>query len=86
MEALVLEAILPELTSFVCEEVIVSIMASRCCAWSKRKWRKVMKYLNRNKSEREQRVLEIIHNAGKRKILDYAIRLNEEKNIKITNI
>jgi hypothetical protein len=45
-----------------------------------------MKYLNRNKSEREQRVLEIIHNAGKQKILDYAIRLNEEKNIKITNI
>ena len=84
MEAVILEAILPQIVDLVCEEVIHSIMLSKCCMWSKKKWKKVMKIIKNNKDDRTTKVLDIIQTHSKQKILDYAIRLDET--IKISNV
>ena len=84
MEVVVLEAVLPQIVDLVCEEVIQSIMLSRCCMWSKKKWKKVMKIIRKTKDDRTTRVLDIIETHTKQKILDYAIRLDET--IKISNV
>jgi len=84
MEVVVLEAVLPQIVDLVCEEVIHSIMLSRCCMWSKKKWKKVMKIIRKTKDDRTTKVLDIIETHTKQKILDYAIRLDET--IKISNV
>ena len=84
MEVVVLEAVLPQIVDLVCEEVIQSIMLSRCCMWSKKKWKKVMKIIRKTKDDRTTKVLDIIETHTKQKILDYAIRLDET--IKISNV
>jgi len=83
MEVIILEAILPQLVELCCEEVVQSIIASKCCMWSKNKWRKVMKYLHSNKDERLRKVSMILEETAKQHIFDYAVKIDGKK---ITNL
>jgi hypothetical protein len=90
MEVIALELIASQLVEIAIEEVIEGIMMAKCCVWSKRKWVKIMQRIKKNEPERKQRVSMILESERRKsnnsEILDYANKIGEMENIKITNI
>lgn len=59
MEQVVLQMLANEIVELVLDEVMTGILSTKCCMWSKGKWKKVMKYLKRRRPERAMRVEEL---------------------------
>ena len=60
------------------EEVIHVILASKCCHWSKRKWKKIMGKLEHTKEERSERVRRKVSGDTEKKqdIMKYAHKIS----------
>ena len=91
-----MEAVPILLLEFVCEFVLSEItqhMLSSACGFSKKKWKKIMKKINKNKVERpmaiQKRVSEL-PTVNQLEIMDFcaniALQLNKEKMLKHTEI
>lgn len=82
-----MEAALVGITSMIVdiavEEMIVTIMGSKCCLYSKSKWKKIRAYMKKDKHERALRVAEQIVS---HQILDFANKIEEPKKIIITSV
>ncbi len=72
------EEILEFIIETAVEEVMHCILKSKCCAWSKRKWNRVMRAFGDTQEERRDRIRNNISNKStrdKQDIKNYAIRL-----------
>tara|TARA_R110002153_G_scaffold25163_4_gene80027 strand:+ start:570 stop:824 length:255 start_codon:yes stop_codon:yes gene_type:complete len=79
--ALALELISTQIIDIAVEEMIITVLGSKCCLYSKKKWKKVRTYMNKDKHERALRIAEKLAN---QQITDFAIRIDEKKTIKST--
>lgn len=62
-------------------EEITTHMMSAGCGWSKRKWRKIMKRINKHKPERPKEIARRISKMDSEaqiNIMDYVVKLEEE--------
>lgn len=79
--AVVLEMLSAQIVDLAVEEMIITIMGSKCCLWSKRKWKKVRKHMERDKHERSMRITDSMK---RNNIFEYAVKIDEKKTIKST--
>ena len=80
MEAAIPVLLLDFIISYALEEITTSMM-SVGCMWSKRKWRRIMKRINKNKSKRPKEIAKRISKMDSEaqiNILDYVVKLEEE--------
>jgi polyhydroxyalkanoate synthesis regulator phasin len=80
MEAAIPVLILDFIISYALEEITDHMLKSGCM-WSKRKWRKIMKKINKHKSERPKEIARRISKMDSEaqiNIMDYVIKLEEE--------
>lgn len=81
-----IEILLAKVLDLAVEETISTIMDSKCCMWSKKKWRKVMKHIHRRSEVRAERFEEAIQDAksdASSDIFDYA---NTIGRVRVTHI
>lgn len=60
------------------QEVMHCILASKCCAWSKRKWKRVMGQVEHQREDRKERITRRISGEPEHKkqnIMDYAVKI-----------
>ena len=75
-----MEAPLELIVELAVTEVIHVILRSKCCQWSHRKWKKVMKHVELSKEERNERIQEALAtltDEAKQNILDYANKITK---------
>jgi len=68
------------IVSYALEEITTHMMSAGC-GWSKRKWRKIMKRINKHKSERPKEIARRISKMDSESqinIMDYVVKLEEE--------
>jgi hypothetical protein len=61
------------------KEVMHCILETKCCKWSKRKWKKIMKRVDSQQEDREERIQARIKKESPKKkqdIMDYAVKIS----------
>ena len=77
-----MEALAPEILEMVVElavnEVMHCILATKCCVWSRKKWKKVMDQVHHQREDRSDRIRRRVSQVDeKQDIKDYAVRLTK---------
>lgn len=74
MEAQALEMIV----ELAVNEVMHCILATKCCMWSKKKWKKVMGQVEHQREDRSDRINVVLTSKTKKEkqdIMEYAIKI-----------
>ena len=73
------EEILEMIVEMAVNEVMMCILASKCCAWSKRKWKRIMGQVEHQREDRKERIKKRLSGEPKEKqidIMDYAVKIS----------
>ena len=75
MESVAFDA-LEVIVELAVEEVMQCILATKCCAWSRKKWKKVMDQVKQLRSDRKDRIAKKLSVSNvKQDILEYAVKI-----------
>ena len=60
------------------QEVMHCILATKCCHWSKKKWKKIMGRVEHQKEDRTERITrKLSDKKEKQDIMDYAVKITK---------
>ncbi len=60
------------------QEVMHCILATKCCHWSKKKWKKIMGQVEHQKEDRTERITrKLSDKKEKQDIMDYAVKITK---------
>ena len=84
-----MEAVILEISELIMREFMQEVIKTKCCMWSKNKWKKLMKRFSETEPERRERIVQILRErSGEENIFDFATVIEDDKKKinKITNI
>lgn len=70
------EELLEMIVEMAVNEVMMCILATKCCKWSKKKWKKIKDQVHHQREDRGERIRERLR---KPDIFDYAVKISPRK-------
>lgn len=75
------EEILEMIVEMAVNEVMMCILATKCCKWSKKKWEKIMNQVEHQREDRGERIRKRISDSPSKKqdIWDFAVKIPQTR-------